>query len=194
MRLPGTKGVDVSTVGRVVLRAALVAAVAGLGFGLAKATPRVQPAAPVGLGSLPGRHLQPPWWEAVIQSAPTTASVRFTIPAAVLFATNSSAITESGDRVLRELVPEMRGATWIWIAGCTDSVGGADSPYNIALSWKRARSARNELVALGLDPKLFRLSALADTHPVAGTHEFDQATINALNRRIVISVMRPESG
>ena len=88
----------------------------------------------------------------------------------------------------------MRGAFRISIAGCTDSVGGIDSPYNMALSWKRARSARNELIALGLDPGLFRLSALADTHPVAGTHGLDQATINAPNRRIVISVMRPASG
>ena len=183
-----------SRVGRAVRRAALVAAVASLGFGVAKTIPRVQPAAPVSLGLLSGRHLQPPWWEAVVQSTPTTASVRFTIPAAVLFATNSSTITESGDQVLRELVAEMRSATWISIAGCTDSVGGVDSPYNIALSWKRARSARNELIALGLDPGLFRLSALADTHPVAGTNGLDQATINALNRRIIISVMRPESG
>ena len=182
-----------STLGRAVRRTALVTSVAGLGFAAAQAIPRIPPTVLAPLAPLPGRHLQPPWWEAVVESAPSGGSARITIPAAVLFATNSSIMTESGDRVLRQLAPEMRGAIWISIAGCTDSVGGVDSPYNIALSWQRARSARNELIALGLDPALFRLSALADTHPVTGTNGLDQTTINALNRRITISIMRPKS-
>jgi len=76
------------------------------------------------------------------------------------------------------------------IAGCTDDVGGVDSPYNIKLSYARARAARRELLTLGLDSDLFRLEALADTHPVSGTLGLDQATINALNRRIIITVTR----
>jgi flagellar motor protein MotB len=181
-------------INRAIWRTALVASIAGLGFEVAHAIPRNSPAVVTRMPPLLGRHLQPPWWEAVVQSAPSPSSVRITIPSAVLFATNSSALTERGDRALQQLFPEMRGAVRISIAGCTDSVGGSDSPYNIALSWSRARSARKELVALGLNPELFRLSALADTHPVVGTLGLDQATVNALNRRIVISVMRPKSG
>jgi flagellar motor protein MotB len=118
----------------------------------------------------------------------------YVVPAVVLFATDSSTITSRGQTVLRAMKPRLVGATSIAIAGCTDDVGGVDSPSNIKLSWARALAARNALVALGLHQGIFHLSALADTHPVPEIRGLDQATVNALNRRIIITVTREAQG
>jgi outer membrane protein OmpA-like peptidoglycan-associated protein len=169
-------------------RGVAVALAAVLGLLMAQVLPRASVATPSVLGALPGRHLQTPWWEAISYHMDSPDSVSYTVPAEVLFSTNSSTISGAGQGVLRALVPQLRGAASIIIAGCTDSVGGVDSPSNIALSEQRAVAAQDILESSGLNPALFHILAWADTHPVSGMQGLDPATINALNRRIVIIV------
>ncbi len=64
---------------------------ATLGFAVHYLIPTAKPAAAAQLGSLPGRHLQPPWWEAVSSRMTPTAST-YVVPSNVLFASGSSAI------------------------------------------------------------------------------------------------------
>lgn len=141
---------------------------------------------PDALGALPNRHLQPPWWQAVLVQAPSPGSVQVTVPADVLFATNSSTIDADGLAALQALVPLVARATSVTIAGCTDAVGGTDSPYNVALSEFRALAAENEFVSFGMNRAIFHTVGWADTHPIPGVQGLDGGTIDALNRRIVI--------
>ena len=174
-----------------VLRRGFVVAVAVLlGLLTDQLLPRASVSAPTALSSLAGRHLQPPWWESVIIHEKSPGSISYTVPADVLFGTNSFVLTPAGQSALRALVPELTRATSITIAGCTDSVGGADSPSNIVLSERRAEAAKGILVGSRLDPALFHILAWADTHPVADVGGLDPATVDALNRRIVIMVTR----
>ena len=142
------------------------------------------------LSSLPERHLQTPWWEAVTTASPSSGVMKVTIPAALLFAYNSSNISPSGVLALRRLTPDLNGATRINVAGCTDAVGGVDSAFNVSLSWRRASAARIALVRLGVPRNLFRLSALADTRPATHVAGLDRATIDALNRRVIVTIFR----
>lgn len=45
-----------------------------------------------------------------------------------------------------------------------------------------------DILPQGLPGALFHVESWADTHPVENVAGLDQATINALNRRIVITV------
>lgn len=148
----------------------------------------VQPegAGVAGLASLPGRHLQPPWWEAVKTTSPNT----YVVPGDVLFAFNSTVIDVHGQSVLVRLVPQMRGARSITVAGCTDGVGGAASPYNFSLGLKRADAAVSVLERAGLPSSLFHAVSWADIHPVEGARGLDVQTLNAMERRIVIMVTK----
>jgi outer membrane protein OmpA-like peptidoglycan-associated protein len=83
-------------------------------------------------------------------------------------------------------VPQVARATSVTIAGCTDAVGGTDSPYNVALSELRALATEDVFVSFGMNRSNFHTVGWADTHPVPGVQGLDAATIEALNRRIVI--------
>jgi outer membrane protein OmpA-like peptidoglycan-associated protein len=114
----------------------------------------------------------------------------YVVPSDVLFPTASAVISPQGQGVLQELVPELHDAVSITVGGCTDSVGGVDSPYNLNLSQQRADEAVEYLERDGLPVSLFHALAWADTHPVTTTAGLDTATINALNRRIVVIVTK----
>jgi outer membrane protein OmpA-like peptidoglycan-associated protein len=146
----------------------------------------VGPAAAAGISSLPGRHLQPPWWEAVQNPAPDT----FVVPGEVLFGFNSTAIDAHGESVLTALLPRLRNAQSITVAGCTDAVGGAASAFNFNLGMKRAEAAVSVLEGAGVPSSQFHAVSWADTHPVADTTGLDSQTVNAMERRIVIIVTR----
>jgi outer membrane protein OmpA-like peptidoglycan-associated protein len=149
-----------------------------------------KPLPSVALTALPGRHLQPPWWEEIHKQRHSTHLITYTVPAAVLFATNSSVIDAQGQAALRGLVPTLAGAQSVLVAGCTDNVGGATSTSNFVLGRSRALAAVHDLESDGLPARLFRVVSWADTHPVAHTAGLDQATIRALNRRLVIEVTK----
>jgi chemotaxis protein MotB len=142
------------------------------------------------LGPLTGRHLQIPWWEEVKTYPSAPHQVTYVIPGAVLFGSGSSAIGSQGRSFLISLAPKLRGATRVLVAGCTDPIGGADSAYNVRLGKSRASSAVSILESAGLPASLFRVVSWADTHPVANVSRLDTATINALNRRIVLIVTK----
>ncbi len=160
-----------------------VATVLGLGALTSPSTTKITTAR---LGPLPGRHLQVPWWETTSVVHRAGEDVMLTISGAVLFETGSSRVSALGRHTLRTLVPTLLRAARLDIEGCTDAVGGVDSLANIALSWHRAEAVRAELVDLGVSPTFMALTALADTEPVPGTRGLDQATVNALNRRVII--------
>ena len=168
------------------IAAVLILAVAG-GLVLHRLVPGAESVVPSQLGALPGRNLQQPWWEAItFRSTSTTRT--FILPSDVLFASDSSIINSDGRAVLDSLVPQLRKAYSVTAAGCTDSEGGVDSHFNIALGESRARAAVYVLEKAGLPASLFRVVSWADTHPVANVSGLDTATINALNRRIVLIV------
>jgi flagellar motor protein MotB len=146
---------------------------------------------PAVLSSLPGRHLEPPWWE--MTTIRTTANeTTYVIPSDVLFATASSAVSSHGRADLLRLIPVLHGAGSVIIAGCTDSIGGVDSTYNVNLSQLRANAAVAVLVQGGLPSTILHTLAWADTHPAVTSSGLDRATINALNRRIVIIATKSE--
>jgi outer membrane protein OmpA-like peptidoglycan-associated protein len=160
-----------------------------LGLGLHQVLPTSKLTPAPTLESLPGRHLQPPWWE-VVRFHSTSKTSTYVVPSDVLFATDSSMIDSYGASVLDGLVPKLRGARSVTVAGCTDSVGGVDSTFNVALGKNRADAAIAILEAAGLPASLFHPVSWADTHPVANVAGLDTATINALNRRIVLIVTK----
>lgn len=175
---------------RIVIRTLAIAVGAAIGLGLATAAlipSRPNSALAVSVGPLPGRHLEIPWWETIAKQQ-VGNEVTYVLPADILFNTASSAISPEGIAVLSNLAPQLKKARAIVIAGCTDSEGGVDSPYNIGLSQRRAMAAHEQLVADGVPNSLISTQAWADTHPVATPPGLDQATINALNRRIVVTV------
>jgi outer membrane protein OmpA-like peptidoglycan-associated protein len=170
------------------IAALLIPAVAG-GLALHRLVPGAESVIPSQLGALPGRHLQQPWWEAItFRSTSTTRTL--ILPSDVLFASDSSNVNSDGRAILDNLVPRLREAQSVAVAGCTDSVGGVDSHFNIALGESRARAAVHVLEKAGLPASLFRVVSWADTHPVANVSGLDTATLNALNRRIVLIVTK----
>ena len=102
---------------------AVVAVLAlAIGLGLHELLPTSKLASTPTLEGLPGRHLQPPWWEVVSFHSTATTST-YVVPSDVLFATDSSMIDSHGASVLDALVPKLRKARSVTVAGCTDSVG-----------------------------------------------------------------------
>ncbi len=164
-----------------------------LGVTLHEVLPRPQPIPVASLGSLTGRHLQVPWWEDVKTYPSAPHQVTYVIPGTVLFDSGSSAISPQGHAFLFSLVPKFRGATKVTVAGCTDPIGGVDSPYNVNLGVSRASSAASALESGGLPRSLFEVVSWADTHPVRNTSGLDSATVDSLDRRIVIIVTRSAS-
>jgi outer membrane protein OmpA-like peptidoglycan-associated protein len=158
----------------------------GIGFAYHCLAPVPKEAAATQLGQIPGRHLEPPWWLSVTMPSANT----YDIPADVLFASGSSTVGIQGRQVLSRLMARLEGATSITVAGCTDPVGGIDSRYNIALGFDRARASVEVLEQDGLRASHFRIASWADTHPVTSAAGLDTATVNALDRRIVVIVTR----
>jgi outer membrane protein OmpA-like peptidoglycan-associated protein len=172
---------------------AAVAMALVLGVTLHEVLPRPRPTRVASVGPLTGRHLQVPWWEDVKIYPSAPHQVTYVIPGTVLFDSGSSAISAQGHAFLISLVPKLRGATKVTVAGCTDPIGGVDSPYNVNLGMSRARSAASALEAAGLLRSIFDVVSWADTHPIRNTTGLDSATVNSLDRRIVIIVTRSES-
>jgi len=141
------------------------------------------------IGVLPGRGQEPPWWQDVsIVQSPNKET--YVIPGDVLFESASSTITPAGNSILLAMLPSLRGAIFITVAGCTDSRGGVDSPYNLNLSKQRANASVVILERGGLSPSLFHILAWADTHPAVTSPGLDSATVDSLNRRIIVIVTK----
>ncbi len=171
------------------VRQILLAIVLALAFGTTVhiLTARHASTQTAALAALPGRHLQVPWWEE-IGATTTSEHATYILPSDVLFATGSSVISALGRADLRSLVPKLRHATSVLVAGATDPRGGIDSAYNLALGRSRANAAVSVLVSDGLPRSLFRATSWADTVPAKHARGLDQETVYALDRRIVIIV------
>jgi OOP family OmpA-OmpF porin len=100
----------------------------------------------------------------------------------ILFAFDSSEITMVAEEKLGELAEYLKEnpGVRVTLAGHTDSVGSEE--YNLALSQRRAQSARAVLVEQGdIDPSRISLSWFGFSDPVASN---DTEEGRALNRRV----------
>ncbi len=122
-------------------------------------------------------EVRPPESIAELQGSLDTAILQRTVE----FETNSAELTTVGRTVLDEIFELLSGQRTVPIAisGHTDSLG--DPAYNLDLSRRRAESARDYLVELGLARDQFETSGLGKTRPIA-----DNATREGRqkNRRI----------
>lgn len=146
-----------------------------------------------------GRHLQPPWWEAM--PVPPSPSARdntmsvpakgFVIPSDTLFEVGSATVRPQDIDKLQafgsQLVPYLSATKGPWtIAGGTDSTGSPES--NDTLGRSRASAVRDVLLTVtGMESSRFHVESWGETRP-----EVDEATApdpteaRARNRRVVI--------
>ena len=103
----------------------------------------------------------------------------------IFFAFDSSALDQNSQEVLKNLAAWMQAnpSTTIAIEGHTDNRGTRE--YNLALGERRANSARDFLVALGINPDRLQTISFGKERP-AVLGDFDEAW--AQNRRDVFVV------
>jgi outer membrane protein OmpA-like peptidoglycan-associated protein len=111
--------------------------------------------------------------------------VRITMTNQTAFETNSSAIKPGFHSTLDKLsdVVVRYGKTTLTIVGHTDNVGS--SPYNQALSERRARSVAQHFESKKVDPVRLALSGKGEGQPVASN---SSESGRQLNRRVEIYV------
>ncbi len=83
----------------------------------------------------------------------------------------------------------------VQVIGHTDSKGSPE--YNLALSKRRARAARNYLIAKGLPAYRIKTKVYGEAAPVAINKERtgkDSPEGRKYNRRVVIAILNPEGG
>lgn len=112
-----------------------------------------------------------------------------TFDSGILFAFDSSELRPESRSNLRELYETLVDypETDILIAGHTDAVG--EEEYNYRLSERRARSAAEYLMSLGMDASRINLVGLGETEPVA-TNETAEGRQE--NRRVEIAIYASE--
>ena len=139
----------------------------------------------------PGRGREKPWWESIAITFPTPSAptTTFTVPADLLFETDSATIDSGGRAELALLAQaQLSDAKSIVVAGATDSRG--TRVHNLELSQARADAATTVLVQAGINPLVIRTEAWADTHPAADENGTDPATAQARNRRVELLVTK----
>ncbi len=101
------------------------------------------------------------------------------------FITGTALLTESSLDHLKEVQDEIkrRLPCEVYIAGHTDTVGSKKD--NAVLSLQRARIVRDELVRIGVDPALIRVSAHGENDPLIPT---DDEVDSPRNRRVEVFI------
>lgn len=116
-------------------------------------------------------------------------ALKVTFDSGILFATNSSTVSEASKMALREFASnlEKNPDTDLKIVGHTDNTGKVD--YNQTLSEKRAKSVYQYLMGQGVSTKRMQYLGRGIHEPVAdnGTPEG-----RAKNRRVEIMIMANE--
>lgn len=116
----------------------------------------------------------------------TDAGITVVFESDVLFAINSSYLSEAAKKELDKLYAllENRPAKRLLVEGHTDATGTAE--YNLWLSEKRAESVKDYLVSRGLPASIFEIKGLGQTQPVAS----NSTTEGRLkNRRVAITIV-----
>ena len=129
--------------------------------------------------------------EAVVETINNGEALKVTFDSGILFATNSSTLSDASKSALRSLARSLEANpnTDIKIVGHTDSTGNVD--YNQTLSEKRAKSVYDYLMSdQGISSKRMNYEGKGVHEPVA-----DNATPEgrAKNRRVEIMILANES-
>ena len=129
--------------------------------------------------------------ETQVETINNGEALRVTFDSGILFATNSSTLSEASRSALRKLAESLNQNpdTDIKIVGHTDNTGNVD--YNQTLSEKRAKSVYNYLMAdQGVSSKRMEYEGKGIHQPVA-----DNSTVEgrALNRRVEILILPNET-
>jgi outer membrane protein OmpA-like peptidoglycan-associated protein len=115
--------------------------------------------------------------------------IAVTFESGVLYPFNSDQILPAGRENLRQLANSLREypETEVLIVGHTDSQGTDE--YNMGLSYRRAESARQFLVAQGITGTRIRVEGRGESEPVA-----DNSTESgrAQNRRVEVAIFASE--
>lgn len=109
----------------------------------------------------------------------------------VFFGFNQSILTESAKRALDQVVrtlsenPQLK----ILVSGHTDSQGSAD--YNVLLSKRRARNAKNYLIYKGIKSSRIKAEVFGEAIPEKDNVDEEG---RKYNRRVVMAIFDPNSG
>jgi outer membrane protein OmpA-like peptidoglycan-associated protein len=110
---------------------------------------------------------------------------RMIVPSDVLFEVDSASINLRGQQMIVVMIPKLRSALSIVVAGATDGSGTAS--YNIALSKRRAEAVVSLLRANGLAGNQISSVGYGSNHPVADENGRDPLEARARNRRVEIT-------
>jgi outer membrane protein OmpA-like peptidoglycan-associated protein len=115
--------------------------------------------------------------------------IAVTFESGVLFPFDSDQVLPAGRENLRQLANSLRDypETEVLIVGHTDSQGADD--YNLRLSNRRAESARQFLVAQGINGARIRTEGRGESEPVADN---TSDSGRAQNRRVEVAIFASE--
>jgi outer membrane protein OmpA-like peptidoglycan-associated protein len=127
--------------------------------------------------------------DATIESVNNGEALKVTFDSGILFATNSSAVSDASKNALRNFSVSLQSNpdTYVKIIGHTDNTGRVD--YNQTLSEKRAQSVYDYLMNQGVVNNRVAYEGKGIHEPVANN---DTAEGRALNRRVEILIMANE--
>ncbi|WP_106829003.1 OmpA family protein [Parabacteroides pacaensis] len=127
--------------------------------------------------------------DATIEAVNNGEALKVTFDSGILFATNSSTLSEASKSALRNFATSLKQNpdTDIKIIGFTDNTGKVD--YNQLLSEKRARSVYDYLLGQGVSADRMSYEGRGVHDPVADNNTPEG---RALNRRVEIVIMANE--
>jgi outer membrane protein OmpA-like peptidoglycan-associated protein len=127
--------------------------------------------------------------DATIESVNGGEALKVTFDSGILFATNSSAVSDASKAALRNFSSSLKSNpdTYIKIIGHTDNTGRVD--YNQTLSEKRAQSVYDYMLNQGVGNARMTYEGKGIHEPVADNNS---AEGRALNRRVEILILANE--
>lgn len=127
--------------------------------------------------------------DATVESVNNGESLKVTFDSGILFATNSSTVSDASKSALRNFANTLKSNpdTYIRIVGHTDNTGNVD--YNQTLSEKRAKSVDDYLLQQGVSSGRMSYEGKGIHDPIA-----DNGTVEgrSLNRRVEILILANE--
>jgi outer membrane protein OmpA-like peptidoglycan-associated protein len=128
--------------------------------------------------------------DATVETVNDGEALKITFDSGILFATNSSAVSEASKSALRNFSVSLKQHpdTYVKVTGHTDNTGSAD--YNQTLSEKRAQSVFDYLMNQGVSSDRMTYEGKGIHNPVA-TNATNEG--KALNRRVEIMIMPNET-
>lgn len=127
--------------------------------------------------------------DATVETVNDGEALKITFDSGILFATNSSAVSEASKSALRSFANNLNNNadTYIKVIGHTDNTGQVD--YNQTLSEKRAQSVYSYLMNQGVSSNRMTFEGKGIHEPVATNAT---AEGRSLNRRVEIMIMANE--